>query len=98
MEIRVLDLYDLKPEFLPAYLASQSVYVRPGELELYAEPDQWIHVGRTFHPNRLQIADVKRQGYCSRSLPSGFDWERIGRTWYNHPSSVRAREGKSISL
>jgi hypothetical protein len=36
MAIRVLDLYELKPEFLPAHLASQSVYVRPGELDLYA--------------------------------------------------------------
>lgn len=86
MEIRVLDLYERKPEFLPADLAAQSVYVRPGELELYAEPDQWTHVGRTFHPNRLQAADVQKKGYCERSLPAGHDWKRIARTWYNQPS------------
>jgi len=92
MEIRVLDLYELKPEFLPANLASQSVCVRPGELDLYAHPEQWTHVGRTFHPNHLQAADVRRQGYCSRSLPAGRDWERVARSWYDHSSSVRARE------
>ena len=94
MEIHVLNLYGLKPQLLPAHLASQSIYVRPGELELYAKPDQWIYIGRTLHPNRLQVADVKRQGYCRRSLPSRYDWEKIGRSWYDHPSSVRAREGK----
>jgi hypothetical protein len=89
MEIRALDLYELIPEFLPANLAAQSVYVRPGELELYAEPDKWVYVGRTFHPNHLQVADVRRKGYCSRSLPAGHDWKRIARTWYDHPTSVR---------
>ncbi len=92
MEIRGLDLYELKREFLPEKLASQSVYVRPGELGLYAQPDQWVYIGRTFHPNRLQAAAVNRHGYCLRPLPSGFDWEKIGRTWYDHPSSVRARQ------
>ena len=82
-EIRVLDLFDRKTEFLPASKASDSIYVRPGELEFYVDdPDQWIHVGRTFHPNHLQAADVRRKGYCSRSLPSGFDWKKIARTWY----------------
>jgi len=82
-QIRVLDLFDRKTEFLPASKASDSIYVRPGELEFYVDdPDQWIHVGRTFHPNHLQAADVRRNGYCSRSLPSGFDWKKIARTWY----------------
>lgn len=92
MEVQVLELYEMKPEYLPAHLTSQSIYVRPGELALYAEPAQWAHAGRTFHPNRLQTADVRRQGYCIRSLPAGRDWERIGRLWYDHPSSVQARE------
>jgi hypothetical protein len=92
MQVRVLDLFELKPEFLPANLAAQSIYVRPGELELYARPDQWSRVGRTFHPNRLQATDVQKKGYCLRSLPAGHDWKRIARAWYDHPSSVRARE------
>ena len=87
-EIRVLDLFDRKPEFLPASKASDSIYVKPGELGAYVDdPDQWIYVGRTFHPNHLQAADVRSKGYCSRSLPSGFDWKKIARTWYTHPTS-----------
>jgi hypothetical protein len=71
MEIRLLDLYERKPEFLPANLAAESIYVRPGELGLYVEPIQWAHVGQTFHPNRLQAADVQKKGYCLRSLRAG---------------------------
>jgi hypothetical protein len=89
MTVRVLDCFRLKSEFLPPSLASRMIYVRPGELEVHAEADQWEYVGRTFHPNSRQAADVERQGYCDRPLPSGFDWKRIARTWYNHPSSVR---------
>ena len=92
MSAAVLDLFELKPEFLPANLAAQSIYVRPGELELHAKPEQWIYVGRTFHPNHLQAGDVQKKGYCLRSLPAGRDWKRVARTWYNHPSSVQARE------
>lgn len=93
--IRVLDLFSRKPEFLPSSLASQSIYVIPGELALHVDdPDQWTHAGRAFHPNNLQIADVRRKGYCSRSLPSGFDWEKIARTWYTLPSSVQARNAQ----
>ena len=91
MDVRALDLYKLKPEFLPVNLAAHSVYVRPGELDLYANPDQWVYVGRTVHPNHLQAADVKRQGYCSRSLPAGRDWKRVARTWYDHPRSVQSQ-------
>jgi hypothetical protein len=94
MSVQALDFFELKPEFLPANFAWYGVYVRPGELDLYAEPDQWKFVGRTFHPNLAQAEAVERKGYCERSLPSGFDWGRIGRTWYDHPSSVRVREGK----
>jgi hypothetical protein len=90
MTIRVLDYFKLKPEFLPPSLASLSVYVRPGELDLYADPSQWEYVARAFHPTVAQAAEVERRGYCERSLPSGYDWEEIGRTWYDHPTSVRA--------
>lgn len=93
MDVRVLDLYELKPEYLVVDLAAQSIYVRPGELELYADPDQCVYVGRTFHPNHLQVADVQKKGYCTRSLPAGRDWKRVARSWYDHPSSVRARKG-----
>ena len=92
MEIRVLDLYELKSEFLPEKLASHSVYVRPGELELYAQPDQWVYIGRAFHPTVEQAVAVNRYGYCSRRFPLRFAQARFGRTWYNHPSSVRARQ------
>lgn len=92
MTITVLDCFRLKPEFLPPSLASRFMYVRPGELEAYAEPSQWELVGRTLHPNVAQAAEIERKGYCDRSLPSGFNWERIGKTWYDHPSSVRARD------
>jgi hypothetical protein len=64
----------------------QSIYVRPGELELYAEPNQWAYIGRAFHPNHLQAADVLRQGYCSRSLPAGRDWKKAASLWYNPTS------------
>jgi hypothetical protein len=94
-EIRVLDLFGRKPEFLPASLASESIYVRPGELALYVDdPDQWTYAARAFHPNHSQVADVRRKGFCHRSLPSGFDWEKIARTWYTHPSSVQARNAQ----
>lgn len=87
MTIRVLDYFKIKPEFLPPNLASLSVYVRPGELELYANREQWDHVARAFHPTTSQAAEVERRGYCLRSLPSGCDWEKIGRTWYDRASS-----------
>ncbi len=70
MSVPVLDYFQLKPEFLPPDLRSMGVYVRPGELSLHGDMDQWELVGRTFHPNRLQAADVERQGYCVRKLPS----------------------------
>jgi hypothetical protein len=96
MTIRALDYFRLKPGFLPPSLASLCVYVRPGELELHADPRQWEYVARAFHPTAAQAAEVERHGYCRRSLPSGYDWEKVGKTWYDHPSSVRARErGKS---
>jgi hypothetical protein len=94
MQACVLDLFELKPEFLSANLAAQSIYVRPGELELYARPEQWLYVGRAFHPNHLQATDVQKKGYCLRSLPAGLDWKRIGRSWYDHPSSLRARKAE----
>jgi hypothetical protein len=90
MTIRVLDYFKLKRDFLPPHLASLSVYVRPGELELHANPSQWEYVARAFHPTVAQTAEVDRRGYCQRSLPSGYDWEQIGKTWHDHPSSVRA--------
>ncbi len=43
----VLDLYRVKPEFMPAELQRYFVYVRPGELEKYSDPAKWDLVGRT---------------------------------------------------
>jgi hypothetical protein len=44
MEIRVLDLYEMKPEFLPAHLASQSfaakVNLQAGDFVYDALPDK----------------------------------------------------------
>ncbi|MGQ0446425.1 MAG: hypothetical protein ACT4O2_15205 [Beijerinckiaceae bacterium] len=68
MTVMVLDYYKVKPEFMPEDLQGLGVYVRPGELECVANPDEWELVGRTFHPNRLQTADVRRQRYCLRKL------------------------------
>jgi hypothetical protein len=68
MTVRVLDYYKVKPEFMPDDLQWFGVYVRPGELECIANPDEWALVGPTFHPNQLQAADVERQGYCLRKL------------------------------
>ncbi len=97
MTIAVLDYFKLKPEFLPASLAMRGVYVRPNELEKFANPSQWEYVGRTYHPNHKQAADVERHGYCNRSLPAGRDWSKVGKAWYDHPASViaHARDKKA---
>ena len=69
MTIAALDYYRLKPEFLGPDLEWMAVYVRPGELETHVElPELWELVGRTFHPNALQIADVEHHGFCVRML------------------------------
>jgi hypothetical protein len=70
MTIRVLDLYEMKPEFIPADLRSQSVHVEPGTLAMLFDADQWRFVGRNFHPNGLQAREVMRHGYCVRKAPS----------------------------
>jgi hypothetical protein len=89
MPIAVLDYFRLKPEFLPAHLKSAAVYVRPNELSAHVtDVAQWELVGRTFHPNRLQAADVERQGYCFRYLPAGL---KFPPSWHDHPSSRAAR-------
>jgi len=77
MSVAVLDYYHRKPEFLPSDLEDMAIYVRPGELAKHANPDEWELVGRTFHPNKLQAADVERQGYCLRKLPIGNDASEI---------------------
>jgi len=77
MAVTVLEYYRRKPAFVPPDLQEMSIYVRPGELELYAKPDEWELVGRTFHPNNLQAADVMRQGYCLRTLPIGIDAAKL---------------------
>ena len=69
MAVRVLHYYKVKPEFLPKGLRYLGIYVRPGELPSVADPEQWELVGPTFHPNKLHVADVERQGYCLRELP-----------------------------
>ncbi len=69
MTIPVLDYYRLKPEFLPEDIEMMSVYVRPGELETHIDAiDRWELVGRTFHPNKMQAADVEHHGFCVRTL------------------------------
>ena len=88
----VLDLYRVKPEFMPAELQRYFVYVRPGELEKYSDPAKWDLVGRTFHANRLQAADVKRQGFCERKMRVGIDLKRMAKLFYTHPTSIAARD------
>jgi hypothetical protein len=80
MSVRVLDYYRVKPEFMPPHLQLLGVYVLPGELETHFDPTQWDLVGRTFHPNRPQAADVERQGFCMREL--GFDVKGRARSRY----------------
>ena len=72
MAVSVLDYYRLKPEFVPPEFQMVGVYVRPNELpNCAADATHWELVGRTFHANHLQAADVERQGYCLRKLPMG---------------------------
>jgi hypothetical protein len=78
MSVHALDYFRLKPEFLPPDFKVMGMYVRPDELSVHADAAQWELVGRTFHPNRLQAADVERQGYCLRKLPARID----GSKWY----------------
>ena len=71
MAQQVLDYYRIKREFLPSGLQWLGVYVRPGELDLVANPKEWELVGRSINPNRLQASDVDRQGYCLSKLSCG---------------------------
>jgi len=91
MSVRVLDYYRIKAEFMPAGFQRYGLYVRPGELDQHADPAQWDFVGRTFHPNRLQAADIERQGYCERKIRVGIDLEKMAALFYTHPTSVAAR-------
>ncbi|GEP59011.1 hypothetical protein [Reyranella soli] len=97
MHLTILDLYRVKPEFMPPDLQRYQVYVRPGELEKYADPAKWDYVGRTFHPNRLQAGDVMRQGYCERKIRAGIDLEKMAKLFYTHPTSIAARERQHAS-
>jgi hypothetical protein len=91
MSVRVLEYYRIKLEFMPPELQRYAVYVRPGELDKYADPDQWEFVGRTIHPNRLQVADVMRQGFCERKILARIDLAKMAALFYTHPTSVAAR-------
>jgi len=82
MTVEILDYFQMKPEFLGPHFASRAMYVRPGELALYADPNQWEHLGRTCHPTSAQAAEVERRGYCDRPLRTGPDWKKIAKTWY----------------
>ena len=88
--VAVLDCFKMKPECMPAELQSRRVYVRPGELPLYANPDNWELVGRTFHPTRLQAADVERQGYCERKMSIGIDAAKLAKAWYDRSRKTDA--------
>lgn len=91
MPVSVLDCYRIKPEFMPPELQRYAVYVRPGELDKYADPNQWDFVGRTVHPNRLRAGDVERQGYCERKIRAGIDLAKMAAVFYTHPTSIAAR-------
>jgi hypothetical protein len=83
MRVAALDYFRLMPEFLPADLQLAAIYVRPNELSVHVDDvPHWELVGRTFHPNKLQAADVERQGYCLRKLPTG-----IRANWYEKKPS-----------
>ena len=73
MAISALDYYRVKAEFLPSEFQLVAIYIRSNDdVALYVdEPAQWEFVGRTLHPNRLQIADVERQGFCLRKMAAG---------------------------
>jgi len=88
MTVHVLHYYRMKAEFLPRELPLLGIYVRPGELAEYVNPDNWELVGPTYHPNRLQARDVERQGYCLRP---GVPERPRGREWYL--ASRKAIEG-----
>jgi hypothetical protein len=90
MTVSVLDYYEIMPEFLPSDLQQLAVYVRPGELGAYTDPEQWKLVGRTFHPNRLHAADVERQGYCVRKLPAGIDVKGLASRLYGSGPATTA--------
>jgi hypothetical protein len=62
-----LDCYRPKPDFMPTDPRSYFLYVRAGE-HAYTDPEKWEIIGRTFHPNLSQLADVERQGYCERKV------------------------------
>ena len=88
--VAVLDCFEMKPEYMPAELQSRRVYVRPGELPLYANPGHWDLLGRTFHPNHLQAADVERQGYCERKMSIGIDTAKLAKAWYDRSRKTDA--------
>jgi len=90
MAVHILDYYEIKPEFMPSDLQRLAVYVRPGELEAYVDPEQWKLVGRTFHPNRLQAADIERQGYCIRKMRAGIDMGALAARLYGSSSTNAA--------
>jgi hypothetical protein len=89
MTFKVLECFQIKPEFMPPELQSLWLYVRPGELSEHTNPDQWEFIGRTLHPSRLQIADVERQGYCERKLRAEVDVAKWAKAMYTHPSSAK---------
>jgi hypothetical protein len=82
MSISALDYYRLKAEFLPSEFQLLAVYIRSNDdLAKYVDtPTEWEFVGRTLHPNRMQVADVERQGYCLRKVSADIDAGSLYRT------------------
>jgi len=69
--IQVLDYFKLKPQFeLPGY-PDAAIYVEPGALRRFADPDQWDYKGPARHPSLELLQKIARDGFVLRrsSIP-----------------------------
>ena len=61
----VYDVYQMKPDRLPAGTKTAWLRTRLGE----QPTDDWTFVGRERYPSRWTVAEVEEKGSCYREIP-----------------------------
>ncbi len=63
----VYDVYRMKADRLPDGAGEAWLRTWPGERP---DPDDWAFFGRERHPSRWTIAEMNKNGFCYREIPS----------------------------
>ena len=63
----IYDVYRMKADRLPD--GTKSAWLRTWPDERPAS-DDWLLVGRERHPSKFTVAEMKKNGFCYREIPS----------------------------